>query len=96
MKHFSINKFNKFYIYGILLWVIPTFMGFLLVINSIDFEEPLQPKNEQIFTQPIIDATFTEKSIEIKKKPKQKKIKQDSVRITQIKDEFKRDSLNTK
>ena len=95
MKHFSINKFDKFFIYGILLWIIPTFMGFLIVINTIDFEEPLQPKNEQIFTQPIVDTTFIEKPKEIRK-AKQKKIKQDTSHILETHNSLKKDSLNTK
>ena len=72
MKHSSITKYNKFLIGGILLYVIPILFISLIVINSIDFDEPKGPydPNKGII-EPVMSDSIP---VEIKK-PIKKKIK---------------------
>jgi len=72
MKHSSITKYNKFLIGGILLYVIPILFISLIVVNSIDFDEPKGPydPNKGII-EPVMSDSIP---VEIKK-PIKKKIK---------------------
>lgn len=72
MKHSSITKYNKFLIGGILLYVIPILFISLIVVNSIDFDEPKGPydPNKGII-EPVLSDSIP---VEIKK-PIKKKIK---------------------
>lgn len=72
MKHSSITKYNKFLIGGILLYVIPILFISLIVVNSIDFDEPKGPydPNKGVI-EPVMSDSIP---VEIKK-PIKKKIK---------------------
>ena len=72
MKHSSITKYNRFLIGGILLYVIPILFISLIVVNSIDFDEPKGPydPNKGII-EPVLSDSIP---VEIKK-PIKKKIK---------------------
>ena len=72
MKHSSITKYNKFLIGGILLYVIPILFISLIVINSIDFDEPKGPydPNKGIIEPVLSDSIPVEIKKPIKKKTK--------------------------
>jgi len=72
MKHSSITKYNRFLIGGILLYVIPILFISLIVVNSIDFDEPKGPydPNKGVI-EPVMSDSIP---VEIKK-PIKKKIK---------------------
>lgn len=72
MKHSSITKYNKFLIGGILLYVVPILFISLIVVNSIDFDEPKGPydPNKGVI-EPVMSDSIP---VEIKK-PVKKKIK---------------------
>jgi hypothetical protein len=72
MKHSSITKYNKFLIGGILLYVIPILFISLIVINSIDFDEPKGPydPNKGIIEPVMSDSIPVEIKKPIKKKTK--------------------------
>jgi len=72
MKHSSITKYNKFLIGGILLYVIPILFISLIVVNSIDFDEPKGPydPNKGIIEPVLSDSIPVEIKKPIKKKTK--------------------------
>lgn len=72
MKHSSITKYNKFLIGGILLYVIPILFISLIVVNSIDFDEPKGPydPNKGIIEPVMSDSIPVEIKKPIKKKTK--------------------------
>jgi hypothetical protein len=69
MKHSSITKYNRFLIGGILLYVIPILFISLIVVNSIDFDEPKGPYDPN---KGIVEPTFDSIPTEVKKEPKKK------------------------
>ena len=72
MKHSSITKYNKFLIGGILLYVVPILFISLIVVNSIDFDEPKGPYDpNKGIVEPVLSDSIP---VEIKK-PIKKKIK---------------------
>lgn len=72
MKHSSITKYNRFLIGGILLYLIPSIITILIVINSIDLDEPKGPfdPNKGVVEPIIIDSISEEPKKPIKKKIK--------------------------
>lgn len=72
MKHSSITKYNRFLIGGILLYVIPILFISLIVVNSIDFDEPKGPydPNKGIIEPVLSDSIPVEIKKPIKKKTK--------------------------
>ena len=72
MKHSSITKYNKFLIGGILLYVVPILFISLIVVNSIDFDEPKGPydPNKGIIEPVMSDSIPVEIKKPIKKKTK--------------------------
>lgn len=72
MKHSSITKYNKFLIGGILLYVIPILFISLIVVNSIDFDEPKGPydPNKGVIEPVMSDSIPVEIKKPIKKKTK--------------------------
>ena len=72
MKHSSITKYNRFLIGGILLYVIPILFISLIVVNSIDFDEPKGPydPNKGIIEPVMSDSIPVEIKKPIKKKTK--------------------------
>ena len=72
MKHSSITKYNKFLIGGILLYVVPILFISLIVVNSIDFDEPKGPydPNKGIIEPVLSDSIPVEIKKPIKKKTK--------------------------
>ena len=72
MKHSSITKYNRFLIGGILLYVVPILFISLIVVNSIDFDEPKGPYDpNKGIVEPVLSDSIP---VEIKK-PIKKKIK---------------------
>ena len=72
MKHSSITKYNRFLIGGILLYVVPILFISLIVVNSIDFDEPKGPydPNKGIIEPVLSDSIPVEIKKPIKKKTK--------------------------
>lgn len=72
MKHSSITKYNRFLIGGILLYVVPILFISLIVVNSIDFDEPKGPydPNKGIIEPVLSDSIPVETKKPIKKKTK--------------------------
>ncbi len=72
MKHSSITKYNKFLIGGILLYVIPILFISLIVVNSIDFDEPKGPydPNKGIIEPVMSDSIPVEIKNQLRKKQK--------------------------
>lgn len=81
MKISYITKYDKFFIYGLLIFLIPLFISILLVSNFVDFETPNNfPKSQQdtIYSQNIFIDTIPIKPL--KKKKQIKIVKPDTLK----------------
>ncbi len=83
MKISRVTKYDKFFIYGLFIFLIPFFISVLLVFNFIDFETPRNfPKSQDsVFTKEINPDTLLIKPIQKKKKQTTKKAKSDTIKL---------------
>jgi hypothetical protein len=72
MKHSSITKYNKFFIGGLLMYLIPTLIVILVSYNVVDSNEPKGPfdPNKGVVEPVLIDSISEEPKKPIKKKTK--------------------------
>jgi hypothetical protein len=103
MKRSSITKFDKFFLGGVLLYIVPILFTTLILVNTIDVDEPKGPydPNKNVL-EPVFSDTIpsepkknTPKKIKSNTKPKQDSVITPSVIVSEtIQTLHKNDSLN--